>query len=186
MLTNVILVQINLKRSLTITLEKIIILKKWVLLKKNNKPKYVNKWKEILGRTGPNKHNVLAFEQLNNGKTVTAKKINEILAYCNITITDEKLKDLLNTPSFVLTDLNKKSITKEIIKEKLGLPNSKQRIAGIYIFTHLTTHRKYVGSSSELALRLNGYINLTHRESGLLIPLLKKELKNFTSFSFLC
>lgn len=148
---------------------------------KNNKPKYVNKWKEILGRTGPNKHShVLAFEQLNNGKTVTAKKINEILAYCNITITDEKLKDLLNTPSFVLTDLNKKSITKEIIKEKLGLPNSKQRIAGIYIFTHLTTHRKYVGSSSELALRLNGYINLTHRESGLLIPLLKKELKNFS------
>jgi hypothetical protein len=33
----------------------------------------------------------------------------------------------------------------------------------------------------ELALRLNGYINLTHRESGLLIPLLKKEqLKNFS------
>lgn len=148
---------------------------------KNNKPKYDNKWKQILGRTGPNKHShVLAFEQLNNGKTLTAKKINEILAYCNITITDEKLKDLLNTPSFVLTDLNKKSITKEILKEKLGLPNSKQRIPGIYIFTHLTTDRKYLGSSSELALRLNGYINLTHRESGLLIALLKKELKNFS------
>jgi hypothetical protein len=87
---------------------------------------------------------------------------------------------LLNTPSFVLTDLNKK-ITKEILKEKLGLPHSKQRIPGIYIFTHLTTGRKYVGSSSELALRLNGYINLTHRENGLLIPLLKKEqLKTFS------
>jgi len=61
------------------------------------------------------------------------------------------------------------------------LPNGKERVAGIYIFTHLTTGRKYVGSSSELSFRLNGYINLTHRENGLLIPLLKKEqLKNFS------
>ncbi len=148
----------------------------------NNKPKIDKKWKDILGRTGPNRHShVLAIEQLNSGKTVTANKINEILAYCNITTTDEKLKDLINNPSFVLTDINRKSITKEIIKEKLGLPHSKQRIPGIYIFTHLTTGRKYVGSSLELALRLNGYINLTHRESGLLISLLKKEqLKHFS------
>ena len=149
---------------------------------RNNKPKFDKKWKEILGRSGPNKHShVLAFEQLNSSKVVTANKINEILAYCNITTTDEKLKDLLNTPSFVLTDLNRKIIIKEILKEKLGLPHSKQRVPGVYIFTHQTTGRKYVGSSSELALRLNGYINLTHRESGLLIPLLKKEnLKNFS------
>jgi hypothetical protein len=38
-----------------------------------------------------------------------------------------------------------------------------------------------VGSSSELALRLNGYITGTHKKTGLLIPLLKKEkLKNFS------
>ena len=152
---------------------------------KGSATKFDTKWKEILGRTGRNRHShVLAFEQLNSGKAVTANKINEILAYCNITITDEKLKDLLNTPSFVLTDLNRKSIIKEILKEKLGLPHGKQRVPGVYIFTHLTTGRKYVGSSLELALRLNGYINLTHRESGLLIPLLKKEqglrLKNFS------
>jgi hypothetical protein len=36
---------------------------------------------------------------------VTAKKINEILAYCNITITDQELKSLINTPSFTLTNL---------------------------------------------------------------------------------
>nr|QBM31546.1 hypothetical protein [Arthrobotrys musiformis] len=139
-------------------------------------------WKEILGRAGPNKHShVLAIEQLNSGKVVTANKINEILAYCNIKTTNQELKDLLNTPSFILTNLNQKSITKKILKEKLGLPNSKKRVAGIYIFTHLTTGGKYVGSSSELSFRLNGYINLTHRESGLLIPLLKKEqLKNFS------
>jgi hypothetical protein len=135
-----------------------------------------------LGRTGPNKHShVLAIEQINSGNAVTAKKINEILAYCNIIITEQELKYLIDTPSFTLTNLNKKSITKEILKDKLGLPNGKQRIPGIFIFTHLSTGRKYVGSSSQLAFRLNGYINLSHRESGLLIPLLKKEgLQNFS------
>lgn len=154
---------------------------------RNNKPNLDNRWKEILGRTGPNKYShVLAIEQINSGNTVTAKKINEILAYCNIKVTEQELKYLINTPSFTLTNLDKKSITKEILKDKLGLPNSKQRIPGIYIFTHLSTGRKYVGSSSQLAFRLNGYINLSHRESGLLIPLLKKEgLKNFLYKYFL-
>jgi hypothetical protein len=32
-----------------------------------------------------------------------------------------------------------------------------------------------VGSSLELATRLNGYITGTHKKTGLLIPLLKKE-----------
>lgn len=154
---------------------------------RNNKPKFDNKWKEILGRTGPYKHShVIAFEQLNSSKAVTAKKIHEILVYCNITTTDAELRNLLNTSSFVLTDLNLKNTTKDILKEKLGLLNGKQTIPGIYIFTHLTTGRKYVGSSLELAFRLNGYINLTHRERGLLIPLLKKEnLKNFSLKYFL-
>lgn len=150
--------------------------------KPSKKPKFDNKWKEILGRIGPNKHSHgIALEQLNSNKAITASKINEILAYCNISVTDDYLKDLLNTPSFTLSDLNNKSMTKKILKDKLGLPHGKQKIPGIYIFTHLTSGRKYVGSSIELALRLNGYINLTHKESGLLIPLLKEEkLKNFS------
>lgn len=148
----------------------------------SEKSKFDNKWKNILGRTGPNRHShVIAFEQLNSGKPVIASKINEILAYCNITISDAKLKYLLNTPSFLLMNLNKKNVIRQILKDKLGIPYGKQKIPGIYIFTHLTTGKKYVGSSTELALRLNGYINLTHKESGLLIPLLKKEqLKNFS------
>jgi len=135
-----------------------------------------------LGRSGPNKHaHVIAVEQINSGGIVTAEKINEILAYCNIKITEQELKSLIDTASFTLTNLDQKSITKDVLKDKLGLPNSKQRIPGIYIFTHTTTGRKYVGSSSQLAFRLNGYINLSHRKSGLLIPLLHKEgLKNFS------
>ena len=34
----------------------------------------------------------LAIEQINSGKPVTAKTINEILAYCNIRITDQDIK----------------------------------------------------------------------------------------------
>ena len=149
---------------------------------KNNKPKLDNRWKEIMGRAGPNKHaHVIAIEQINSGKIVTAEIINDILAYCNIKITKEELKSLINTTSFTFTNLNKDIITKEIIKDKLGSPNGKQRIPGIYIFTHISTGRKYVGSSSQLAFRLNGYINLSHRDFGLLMPLLKKErLKNFS------
>ena len=148
----------------------------------DKKSKFDNKWKNILGRIGPNRHShVIAFEQLNSGKPVTASKINEILAYCNITISDEKLKYLLNTPSFLLVDLNKKNVIRQILKDELGTPYGKQKIPGIYTFTHLSTGKKYVGSSTELAIRLNGYINLTHKESGLLIALLKKEqLKNFS------
>lgn len=149
---------------------------------KKTKDSLDNRWKNILGRTGPNKHShVIAFEQLNSNKPVTASKINEVLAFCGLSITDEMLKHLIDTPSFTVTGLNRKNRTKKIISDKLGLPFAKQRVAGIYIFTHTVTGRKYVGSSSELSLRLNGYINLTHRETGLLIPLLKKEkLNNFS------
>jgi hypothetical protein len=112
---------------------------------------------------------------------VTAENINEILAFSNITTTEQELKSLINTRSFTLTNLNKKTSTKNILKDKLGLPNGKQIIPGIYIFTHISTGRKYVGSSSQLAFRLNGYMNLSHRENGLLIPLLNKEgLENFS------
>jgi len=76
--------------------------------KPNKKPKLDNKWKEILGRSGSNKHShVLAIEQLNSDNIVTASIINEILAYCNIKTTNEELRDLLNTPSFVLANLKK-------------------------------------------------------------------------------
>ena len=77
----------------------------------NKNSKFDNKWKKILGRTGPNRYShIIAFQQLKSAKPVTASKINDILAYCNITITDEKLKYLLNTPSFLLMDLNNKKI----------------------------------------------------------------------------
>lgn len=145
-----------------------------------NKPKIDKNWKEILGRTGQNKHaHVLAIEQLTSDKPVTAKVINDILAFANITITEDQLNSLVNTPSFVFDNLDKTK-TKQDIKLNIGLPNSKKTKPGIYIFTHLPSGRKYVGSSSELGKRIDGYLKGTHRNQGLLIPLLKKEKnKNF-------
>lgn len=140
-------------------------------------------WKVILGRGGPNQHSHrLAAEHIKSGQPVTAKIINDIFLsrFCNIHITEDMLKDLLNTPRFVLNDLNK-SETIKIIKDKVGSPSDKNQIPGIYIFKHKDTGDKYVGSSSQLAIRLDGYLKEKHRAIGLLIPILyKEELSNFS------
>ncbi len=50
----------------------------------------------------------------------------------------------------------------------------------MYIFTDKTTGAKYVGSSSQLAVRLYGYLKERHKDIGLLVPLLKGgNLSNF-------
>lgn len=58
--------------------------------------------------------------------------------------------------------------------------------AGIYIFTHKPTGRKYVGSSNSLSRRLDQYFTFKHLNqdnSGLLLPLIKSE--GFDKFSFI-
>lgn len=93
-----------------------------------------DKWKEIFGRSGPNQHaHKLAFEHIKSGKPVTAKIINDILAYCNIKITDKILNDLLNTSIFVFNDLDKDETIKTL-NDKIGLPSAKIQIPGVYIF----------------------------------------------------
>jgi len=74
-----------------------------------------------------------------------------------------------------LKEANKK------IKNLVGLPSSKVQISGIYIFTHLISGSKYVGSSSQLAIRLISYIKNKDRNTGLFIPFLRKE--GITNFS---
>lgn len=152
----------------------------------NNSPikppkKDKNEWKIILGRGGFNQYSHrLASEYIKSGQPVTAKIINDILAYCNINITEDELKDLVNAPRFVLQDLNQNEIFKSL-KNIVGSPSGKIQIPGVYIFKQNNTGNKYVGSSSQLAIRLNGYLKEKHRSVGLLIPLLNKEkLSNFT------
>jgi hypothetical protein len=57
------------------------------------------------------------MEHIKSGQPTTVKILNEILAYCNINITEDILKDLLKTPSFVLDNLDKDETIK-ILKKK--------------------------------------------------------------------
>ena len=138
-------------------------------------------WKIILGRKGPTEYvHKLANEHIISKKPVTFKIINEILSYCNISITEDILNSLINAPSIIIKNLDKNE-TKKILKDNICLPSSKIQIPGVYIFNHKITGLKYVGSSSQLALRLSGYLNYTHKSIGKFIPLLYKDrLSNFT------
>lgn len=63
----------------------------------------------------------------------------------------------------------------------MGSPSSKIQIPGVYIFKHKFKNLKYVGSSSQLAIRLYRYLNYKHLLIGKFIPLLHKDkLSNFT------
>jgi len=136
--------------------------------KDNNKKE--NPWPVILGRKGSNLYaHELAKAQIKKGTPVTVGVLNEILAYSNILVSEDTLNSLITMPRFVFTDLDKKE-TRRLIDNKLGLPHSKIQQRGIYIFTCTETNEKYVGSSSGLALRLRGYLNKTHKNSGKLIP----------------
>lgn len=106
--------------------------------------------------------------------------MNDILAYCNISITEDMLNSLINAPSINLKNLDQKE-SKKIIKDNIGLPSSKIQIPGVYIFKHKITGEKYVGSSSQLAIRLSRYFNYVFKPNGKVIPLLLKDsLSNFS------
>lgn len=139
-----------------------------------------NKWKIIFSRRGTNQlAHKLALEHIKSGKPVTAKVINNILYYCKIEITESILKDILNKSGFIFDNLNKNETIKDI-EAIIGSPSKKIQVPGVYIFTHKFTGNKYVGSYSQLAIRLNGYLKNKHRAVDLFIPQLKGNLDKFT------
>ena len=135
-------------------------------------------WKTILGRKGTIQFShKLAIEQIKSHKPVKFKVINEILAYCKISISEVILNRLVNVPNILIKNLDTNE-SKKILKDNIGSPSSKIQIP---IFTHKITGAKYVGSSSQLAIRLSGYLNYTHKPIGKFVPLLLKDkLSNFT------
>jgi hypothetical protein len=144
--------------------------------KKQLKEKEID-WKTILGRKGDKIYaHQLANAQIASGKIVTVGLLNKILAYSKggALITQDTLNSLINMPKLVFFNLDQKE-TIDLIYDKLGLPHSKIQQRGVYIFTCIDTNEKYVGSSSQLALRLRGYLNKTHKKSGKLIPLIEKK-----------
>jgi len=143
-------------------------------------PNNKNKWKDLFGKKGIKEYSFkLAHAWLKCKEPANTLIINDILSYCNIKVTDTELDQLKNCPVYTfdlsyLTNLNFK------IKDLIGSVGSKKQISGIYIFIHKNTQSKYVGSSSQLAVRLNGYFLKKHKLTGLFLPLLYKEgLENF-------
>jgi hypothetical protein len=112
-----------------------------------------------------------------NNKPVTLKVLNEILAYSNILVSEDTLSSLLRTceaSKLEFDELHTKD-TNKLIYNKLGLASKKEQLRGVYIFICKSTGQKYIGSSSQLSIRLKGYLNQTHKISGKLIRLMKEK-----------
>ena len=143
-------------------------------------PNNKNKWKKILGRKGIQEHSFkLANYYIKNKTPVNALVINNILSYSKIKVTDKELNELVNYPFYSFNCSNLIQLRTKL-KKLIGSIGAKKQIPGVYIFIHKDTKSKYVGSSSQLAIRLNGYFTKKHRPSGLFLPLYYKEgLSNF-------
>jgi hypothetical protein len=115
-----------------------------------------------------------ADDFIKGGQPVTAAIINSILSIYNIYITEEDLKELVDTPKIIFDNLYKDLYKDFNFELKLGKISSKE-VAGVYIFTHKETGAKYVGSSKQLATRLQRYLRNTYKESGKFLPLFNKE-----------
>ena len=89
---------------------------------------------------------------------ITSEVIHKVLANQGVSITQKKLNILLNIKG-VTFDLPFDSQTFPALFGLVGKPKSRRPKAGIYIFTHLATGRKYVGSSNSLSRRLEQYFN---------------------------
>lgn len=150
-------------------------------ISKLSSSEYKNKnldWGEILGRKGDNIYlHQLAQAQLSSGKVVTLKVLNNILAFSGMLVNEDTFNSLINMARLTFKDLDKLE-TRRLIDDTIGLPHGKIQQRGIYIFTHIPSGQKYVGSSSQLAFRLKGYLNRSlrpHRISGKLLSLIKEK-----------
>lgn len=95
--------------------------------------------------------------------------------FINIKINQSILDEILKRPRLELLNLNSNTIKTDYFLKNIGTVRGKIQVPGVYIWTHLSTGNKYVGSSSKLARRLIGYFNGTHKETGKLIPLINSK-----------
>nr|QYB19877.1 GIY-YIG endonuclease [Monilinia laxa]QYB20043.1 LAGLIDADG endonuclease [Monilinia laxa]QYB20139.1 GIY-YIG endonuclease [Monilinia laxa]QYB20205.1 GIY-YIG endonuclease [Monilinia laxa]QYB20290.1 GIY-YIG endonuclease [Monilinia laxa] len=94
-------------------------------------------------------------------KNITSDILNKLVVNQDVSITQHILDKLITIPSvkFYLP------ITDQTIPGLVGLigtPKTRGLKAGVYIFTHKATGRKYVGSSNSLSIRLDQYFNFKH------------------------
>jgi hypothetical protein len=128
--------------------------------------------------------NTIALEHINSGNPTTSEVINSVLLNQNVSITQKELDNLLSLPK-VNFDLPITDQTYPALLGLIGKPGSKRSKAGIYIFSHKYSNKKYVGSSNDLARRFNQYFEknalFSNKDIGILLPMIEKEnLKAYT------
>jgi hypothetical protein len=121
--------------------------------------------------TTPNKTTFKDF------KDITADVLNKLLKTQKVSITEAELTRLKSIPG-VRFGLPLNDQTSSAFEGLVGKPNTRGIKAGVYIFTHIASGAKYVGSSNSLSRRLDQYFSFKHfnqKNSGLLLPLIKRD-----------
>lgn len=117
----------------------------------------------------------LALDHIISGKPTTSSVINKILINQNISVTEDKLEELLKVKGI---ELDLPIYTLES-KNKLAELTGKSKYKGFfgtYMFIHKKTGYKYVGSSNLLRRRMDYYFNIDKLPIiGKFLPLLKNE-----------
>lgn len=143
------------------------------LMVEKNWPLIFNKKSEIEGNSlSPYQ---LAMKYLKGVKPITAVEVNSVLAFAGISITQTLLDKILSSPRLKFTNLSQDTLNSPEFLKYIGTIRNEKCPAGVYIWTHIPTGDKYVGSSSSLARRLIGYFKGNHADVGKLIPLIRKE-----------
>jgi hypothetical protein len=126
----------------------------------------------------------LALEHINSGKPTTSSIINKILLNQNLLVTDSKLEELLKVKGVEFDLPISTPENKELFSELSGKSKYKG-FSGVYIFIHVNTGHKYVGSSNLLRRRMDYYFKGDFTLIGKFLPLLHKEgLKAFKLIIF--
>lgn len=128
--------------------------------------------------------NTLALDHINSGNLTTNEIINSVLLNQKVSISQKELDELLSLPK-VNFDLPLTDQTYPALLGLIGKPGSKRSKAGVYIFSHKYSNKKYVGSSNDLARRFKQYFEknalFNNKDTGILLPMIdKEELKAFT------
>lgn len=115
----------------------------------------------------------LALEHINSGKKTTHLVINKLLYNQKVSISANKLKELLKVKGieFALP------ITKDNLNNFHGLVGKSKHtgFAGVYVFTHISSKSMYLGSSNLLRRRMEYYFKGDFPLTGKFLPLLHKE-----------
>lgn len=111
-----------------------------------------------------------------NNSIITNNDINALLINQKVSISQKELDKLLDIKG-VGFELPLNNQTYPAYHSLIGKPKTRGRRTGIYIFTHIGSGSKYVGSSNSLSRRLDQYFNPNpeFNKYGLLLPLLEKE-----------